>query len=209
MNQAATPRPGGFKVLAINFHYVHSDRDHYPGVNKLAPDQFRWQLDVLGDLAECVSPGRLEELLADGAAISLKPGFVLTFDDGLRDHIDHVAPELERRGWKAFFFVNSAQWEHEMMAVHRLQLLNGSVPFPKLYASFVESVRERLPAFDLESIPMDRVRAVYHYDGDDVARFKFAVHFELPIEIRETVLRHLFHSFLGPDEKHVQQLYRE
>ena len=198
-----------FKILAVNFHYVHPSQEaRYPGLHRRTLEEFRNQLDVLADTAEYVSPQQLQDLLEDSQGVAtVEKGFVLTFDDGLKDHARYVAPELDRRGWKAFFFVNTAPWEGEFLDVHRLQLLNATVPFPELYAAFLELVQDGSIGVEPEAIPMERVRQQYRYDEDRVARFKFAVNFELTLEAREKVLRALFGRYLGRDEEHAGEMY--
>ena len=131
---------------------------------------------------------------------------MLTFDDGLKDHIRYVAPELERRGWSAFFFVNTAPWKGELLDVHKLQLLNAAVPFSELYHGFLLLVGEEYPNLVPDEIPMERIRQQYRYDEDDVARFKFAINFEMPVAVRPRIVSRLFEAFMGHEGKYVEEL---
>lgn len=47
----------------------------------------------------------IDELLAATPAVPLRPGVVLTFDDGTTDWIDHVLPALDRHQVPATFYV--------------------------------------------------------------------------------------------------------
>ena len=172
-----------------------------------SPEEFRSQLETLAAMGEYVSPEQLEQLLLRPDAARLERGFVLTFDDGFKDHIRYVAPELDRRGWKAFFFVNSAHWQGEMLGVHRLQLLNASVQFPNLYDAFIQWLRDKDLALDPSQLSMERVRQAYSYDEDNVARFKFSINFEMSHDSRELVLQELFAQFLGDESDHMTELY--
>ena len=203
-NGNGTPR---FRILAVNFHYVRPPNSRYPGLHQRSPRDFRSQLDALGALGEYVPPQQLEEILLERGNTHPERAFVLTFDDGLKDHIQYVAAELDRRNWRAFFFVNSAPWEGELLGVHRLQLLNASVPFPELYAAFIQWLNKNDLAVDPRQLPIDQVRKVYSYDEDEVARFKFAINFEMSSQAKEEVLRKLFSQFLGSDSEHVGELY--
>ena len=203
-DKASDPR---FRILAINFHYVRPQDHRYPGLHRRSPIDFSSQLDALMGLGELISPKRLENILLHPDDRHPERGFVLTFDDGLKDHIQHVAPELNRRQWQAFFFVNTASWQGEMLDVHRLQLLNASVPFPKLYGAFIKWLRETDQSLDPSQIPLETVRQAYAYDEDRVALFKYCINFEMSPQTREELLRELSSQFLGDDTDHLPEFY--
>ena len=55
-------------------------------------------------------------------------GFLLTFDDGLRDHVDFVLPVLRRRRLFGLFYVPSAPLtDGVVLDVHKLHLALGRV----------------------------------------------------------------------------------
>jgi len=90
-------------VAAFTFHEVCDDPST-SGLQRRAampykhtPAQFRATLDAIGQAAS--SLGAVPGLLGDGAA-----SVVLTFDDGGRSAVD-AAAELDRRGWKGYFFL--------------------------------------------------------------------------------------------------------
>lgn len=128
------------RVLAVNFHYVRAQTPSDRGLHPRSPRQFRAQLEHLSEYGEFIHPQRLaswlegDEVLADGDY------FTLTFDDGLRDHYDLVAPEVERRGWRVFFFVVTSPWQGKLPSVHRLHLLLSCIPFGSLRRSLRETL---------------------------------------------------------------------
>ena len=65
---------------------------------------FGRQLDHILERYNGVGPYRLEQMLADGPAGG-RPSCVFTFDDGLRNHYEVAAVELERRGLRGIFSV--------------------------------------------------------------------------------------------------------
>ena len=207
MNANNVNRSLDLKVLAVNFHYVRPIDTRYPKLHRRSLEEFKSQLDTLESLAPSISPNQLEDMLLDPINVRLDRGFVLTFDDGLKDHYLHVASELDNRNLKAFFFVNSASWEGELLGVHRLQLLNASVPFQQLFGAFSDWLENEEIALDIGTLNMQRVRKVYSYDQDDVARFKFAINFVLESEQKDRAIRQLFLKFLGEESEHVSDLY--
>jgi peptidoglycan/xylan/chitin deacetylase (PgdA/CDA1 family) len=97
-------------VLALTLHDVTSaadpDSSGFPGPSaahyKLGPRAFAEHLDAIG--AAGLEPSLVTAPRA-GADLRLH----LTFDDGGSSALEHVAPELARRGWRAHFFVTTAE----------------------------------------------------------------------------------------------------
>jgi len=129
------------QIMAVNFHYVGDiTAEKFPGIHNVSAENFIHQLDVLQSQGDILSPEEFEAALLGNTDRS---GFVLTFDDGLRDHVDFVLPELKRRGLLGFFFVNTAAQQGEILGVHKLQLLNATVPFTDLITNFREIVNDK------------------------------------------------------------------
>lgn len=84
------------------YHYVRPMPDpEYPHLRALDLDDFRRQLDAIGD--RLVPRRAFVDDISDGRA---PDGWVLSFDDGLADHAldGHVCRELRERGmWGVFF----------------------------------------------------------------------------------------------------------
>ncbi len=96
------------KRLLLPFYHVVSD-DMLPHIAHLYPYRnvtaFEQDLDFL---LEHFAPMHLDELLDGGYHGNLqKPAFHLTFDDGLRECSEVIAPILLRKGIPATFFLNS------------------------------------------------------------------------------------------------------
>jgi peptidoglycan/xylan/chitin deacetylase (PgdA/CDA1 family) len=111
-------------VKAIVYHYVRPAPAGLPFFRYLHIEDFRRQLDALQRQFRVID---LPELLRalDGDAIP-PDGLVLTFDDGLRDHLDHVLPELRARGlWAIFYVPTGPLATGRLLDVHRLHLLLG------------------------------------------------------------------------------------
>ncbi|MCW0482707.1 polysaccharide deacetylase family protein [Gaoshiqia sediminis] len=96
-------RSGKLPVLLPFYHLVSNDElpyrmnYHYPSVATFESD--------LDFLLQHYKPVGLDELLSGK---SLTKAFHLSFDDGLRECYDVVAPILKRKGVPATFFVNPA-----------------------------------------------------------------------------------------------------
>lgn len=107
----------------VMYHYVRPQDADLPHFNFLHVDDFARQLDFFQSSSNILSPAALFEALQTGI---LPEGYLLTFDDGLKDHYEFVLPELIKRGLKGFFFVSTGWYKYQrMLQVHRIHLLLG------------------------------------------------------------------------------------
>jgi len=105
--------------------------------------------------------------------------FLLSFDDGLREAYDVIAPILRSKGIPAIFFLNSAtidnkrlMWRHKVsLLIERSQQAPGRIP-PQLTARSTEELITKLKAlrFGDECILNDIAR-FFELDFDEYLRF--------------------------------------
>ena len=115
-------------MKVLYYHYVRPAPVDMPHFRYLHLEDFRAQLDFLGEHHGFVERADFLEAVRDGTGMpqSVSPGVVLTFDDGFRDHVDYVLPELERRGLWGMFFIPTGMYESgELLAPHRAHHLLG------------------------------------------------------------------------------------
>jgi peptidoglycan/xylan/chitin deacetylase (PgdA/CDA1 family) len=111
-------------MKAVMYHYVRPEPVELPYLRYLHIDDFRRQLDHFAATDRFI--GR-DELLAilDGAPVPAD-GILLTFDDGLSDHHDHVLPELVARDAVGLFYVPTGPHATgTLLNVHRVHHLLG------------------------------------------------------------------------------------
>jgi peptidoglycan/xylan/chitin deacetylase (PgdA/CDA1 family) len=116
-------------MKVLYYHYVRPAPADMPHFRYLHLEDFRAQLDFLGEHHGFVERADFLEVVRAGMDFprSMSRGVVLTFDDGLRDHVDYVLPELERRGLWAMFFVPTGMYDSgELLAPHRAHHLLGA-----------------------------------------------------------------------------------
>ncbi len=88
--------------------FYHAVSDHPPAhLRHLYPvpgvEEFRRDLDFLCGNYPVLSP----EIFLEEGKVHQREGFVLSFDDGLREVKDIILPLLEERGIRAIFFLNN------------------------------------------------------------------------------------------------------
>ncbi|MBT5373796.1 MAG: polysaccharide deacetylase family protein [Rhodospirillaceae bacterium] len=109
----------------LYYHYVRPAPDGLPHFRYLHLDDFKVQLDMLDKDYGFVKKRDFLEAFEQGG--SLPEGVVLTFDDGFKDHVHYVLPELKRRGIWGFFFISTGLYagEKKLLNVHRVHNLLG------------------------------------------------------------------------------------
>lgn len=111
-------------MKAIMYHYVRPTERALPHFRYLHLDSFAAQLGHFEEQFGFVSRRDFEASLESGRPPC---GVVLTFDDGLKDHVRHVAPLLRRLGlWGVFYVPSGPHQTGRLLDVHRIHLLLGS-----------------------------------------------------------------------------------
>lgn len=126
------------------FHYV---RPIYGGSGKkgLTVDEFDELLIRLRKVGEFVNPERLacDSPWSDSGE-QTRPKFLLTFDDGLRDHYQFAAPILEKHGLRGVFFVNSQQYQLNCpLSIHRWHSIRDAVSDANMNSLFAALLASR------------------------------------------------------------------
>ncbi len=212
--KVAGDRIAGPRCLAVMYHYVHdqfSGADSIPhqgkGVRGLSVAQFETQLDLLTSRLEPLDWATLSAGLRGNGQLPAR-SFLLSFDDGLREHAEIVLPILERRSLKGIFFVPGCVLSKpKMLSAHLVHLLLEALGENKL----VEGVKNTLAgtATDSELDDAEEAQAlkVYHYETPQLARLKFLLTMKLPLATRASVIRRLFEKHIGPQQEWVARWY--
>jgi len=92
-------------MKTLMYHYVRPLPDpNFPDIRSRSVDEFEAQIEMVRASGEHVwSMPELLDLAERGADVP-DHGWLFTFDDGLRDHLDFAAPALEAAGISGAFF---------------------------------------------------------------------------------------------------------
>ncbi|GMU35892.1 MAG: polysaccharide deacetylase family protein [Phycisphaerae bacterium] len=193
--------------LVVMYHYVGTrhGRDA-SGVRGISPSHFEDQLDDLSRWGEPISWSALLEVLSGGRSLPRR-GFLLTFDDGLRDHIEIVAPILgERRMTGVFSASGRTLTGGGMCAAHQVHLLLNALPDATLLDAVRTQVQKAGLGIDLatgEQAELER----YAYEDPARARLKHLLHHQIPIFERDRILGDLFRAHVGDPQTWTQRWY--
>jgi peptidoglycan/xylan/chitin deacetylase (PgdA/CDA1 family) len=191
------------------YHYVRdTNASPFPGIHALGVADFERQLHCLAEAGDSVSCDDLLACLNDGRPL-VRPGVVLTFDDGFVDHYEAVFPRLRARGWRGVFFLAGATLgdRPRVLNVHKTHFLIARLG-PDRFAEAVRAHATQAVADGGGGAGLARTTDVYRYDGaagsGDV---KHLLNYELPIETADRVLEDLFAEHLGDEVAFARSLY--
>lgn len=181
----------------VTYHYVRLDESDPPyGYYYLDRRDFRTQLEHFANEYTVLDKEKFLETVR-GNRTPAVDDLVLTFDDGLRDHAEHVLPELEAMDMWGAFYVPAGPYLHDtVLDVHRIHTLlgaaGGSAVAKELDALVDESMLSGSDREQFEGV-------VYgpQENTDDVERTKSVLNYYLADEHRTTVLDSLERNILG------------
>jgi len=144
-----------------------------PGISK-----FRTDLEDLCRMSRPLQLAELDELPGSREKGTSRGGFLLSFDDGMREVYELIAPVLREKGLPAIFFLNSAMIDNKrLMWRHKISLLMdrskeqpGRVP-PQLAGCPGTSLPGKLNALRYEDEGLiDELAIFFEVDFEDYLR---------------------------------------
>ena len=173
------------EVSIVMYHYVRPIKDSkFPGIKGLDLEGFRRQLDYFEHNYTFVTAQEVIDAAKNRSKLP-KNACWLTFDDGYKDHIKFVMPELVRRGIQGSFFAPSAPiLERKVLNVNKLQHILACVPDKSFLLSNLNSecLKRGVSESNLKSY-WSQYGKPNRFDSADVIYIKRMLQHALPEEI--------------------------
>ena len=128
----------------------------------------------------------------------------LTFDDGLKDHYNHVFPILKKEKIQGLFFPPAKPIEENIILdVHKIHFILASVKDKKILVNDIfEKIHEFRKNWEIEE-PENlwrRLAIPNRFDSGEIIFLKRILQRELPKDVRETITQELFEKYVTTDE---------
>lgn len=188
----------------IMYHYVRPIKDSiFPGIRGLELSGFRRQLDYLEENYSIVTAQEVINALKGSSSLPSNACW-LTFDDGYKDHYQHVLPELKSRKLEGSFFPPSQAITDNIVldvnAVHHILASGGEIK--KLRASLDElCLQNGLKPTALEKL-WDQYGHSNRFDDAETIYIKRLLQHALPEDLRSFLTKELFRKYVGVDLSH-------
>jgi peptidoglycan/xylan/chitin deacetylase (PgdA/CDA1 family) len=194
------------QLHVIVYHYVRSGaRGRFPRLNAIQPVVFEKQLDGLCARFEMATVSSAVDFL-NGAYRPERDLCLLTFDDGLKEHLTYVTPALNRRGLQGVFSVTARCADGALASVHKNHVLAATLNGAE-YRAAVATAAERLSPGALERVNETEATQLYRFDTPEAAVTKYLMNFALPRHDRQRIVDELFAAYLGDEEPFARELY--
>lgn len=180
------------------YHYVRPiKKSKFPRLKGLELDSFKKQLDYFSTKYNFITAEQLIAYSLGDNNLPQNPCY-LTFDDGFKDHIRYVIPELLKRGIQGSFFPPAQAIEnHKLLDVHAIHFILASThDYKKLSA---ELTRQCLEA-GLDKSDLNLLKNTWtipsRYDNAEVMYVKHMLQHALPENKRSEIVANLFKKYV-------------
>ena len=191
-------------MKAVMYHYVRPEPVDMPFFRYLHIEDFKRQLDWLDKNYGFISRADFDQALETGEP---EPGVILTFDDGVCDHYDHVFPELKRRGlWGVFYVPTGVYQTPQLLDVHRIHLLIGRHGGVDSMGALQEIVQDHM-LIDKDNAAF-RSNTYRFQDNDDATNeVKRALNYYISYEHRSSVVAEIATALNGHKDNGLDGFY--
>ncbi len=191
------------KLTIVMYHYVRPIKNSaYPGIKGLELKGFKRQLDYLQENYSIINSEEVIEAVLKKKKLP-KNACWLTFDDGFKDHIKYVMPELLSRKLSGTFFPPEA-------AIRKSKMLNvHSIHHILSCASDIDDVIQDLNILCRQNGITDKQIKSYYksvnkasrYDNEKIIYIKRMLQRELPEKTRNFIVIELFKKYVKISQK--------
>lgn len=191
------------------YHYVRPREGlDGQGVRGLTVEAFAEQLDELTRTLEPLHWADVPAWFRGGKPIPSRT-FLLTFDDGLKDHVEWVLPALERRGLRGIFFVSGMPLaERRMLDAHAIHLLLSKMGEANLRESLLAWLNEQEPQTPWwQRVDESAATRRWHYEPRSLAMLKHLLMITLSASLRRKALDALVERHVGASRTWAERWY--
>jgi peptidoglycan/xylan/chitin deacetylase (PgdA/CDA1 family) len=195
------------KITIIMYHYVRPIKNSLnPNLKGLELDNFIKQLNFLKKNYTIISIERIFEYLHKKKKLPSK-SCLLTFDDGYKDHIKYVLPELVKRKIKACFFPPAeAIQKNKMLDVNQIHLLLSKC---NNYDEIIYDIKKILLKNNFSNIQFEKMYSKLaiqgRWDNKKIIFIKRVLQHGIEINLRKKILKFLMKKNIA--KKHIKNFY--
>jgi peptidoglycan/xylan/chitin deacetylase (PgdA/CDA1 family) len=186
-------------LTIVMYHYVRPiANSKYPAIKGLELKAFKRQLDYLSNKYNFITAEELLNFSLKKSELPDNPCY-LTFDDGFKDHIKYVVPELLSRGIQGSFFPPAEAVENrELLDVHALHFIlacsyDTYCLIDDIDKSYLENIGTQLSLDNLKKTWLTSSR----YETAEIMYIKNMLQHALPKTFRSEIVSKLFKKYVG------------
>lgn len=184
------------------YHYVRPIKGSlYPKIRGLELDNFIRQLHFFKKNFNIITAEDLIDAVNTEKSLPSN-SCLLTFDDGYKDNIDYVVPELLKLNLQGIFFPSAkAVLKREMLDVNKLHFILASVEDVK---PLIREMEEAAISYGYDRNLLEGLRKKYfkesRFDSKNITYFKRMLQTGLDLSTRSKISSILFKKYVGIEE---------
>ena len=190
----------------VMYHYVRDiEKSNFSKLKALDIKNFCNQIDFLCKNYNVISGNELISYILGEEKNLPSKACLLTFDDGYKDHIDYVLPELTKRKLKGCFFpVTNTIEKFNLLDVNAIQLILARVhDINKLLLDLKKEFLSNNLSIDLFNKLWKENAKNGRYDNKKVIFIKKTLQYSLPLKIRKKIIKSLFKKYIKIPSKNI------
>lgn len=193
------------RVTIVMYHFVRDLKAaRFSEIKGLSLEEFSGQIGYIQRYYTVIGWADLLAALRAPERPLPPRALLLTFDDGYRDHFNHVLPILAEKGLTGCFFPPAkAVIEHEVLDVNKIHFILASVPDKgRILTSLFTLVDEARGEFRLQDRDYYYKRLAHpnRFDTAEVILIKRLLQRELPETLRKRITNELFTRYVTQEE---------
>ena len=170
------------------YHYVKNKDKIYPYINSISDKDFKKQLQYFISTQGIVSNEK---------EITNCPNkYLLTFDDGLKDHLK-VSKILKSKGLIGIFFISTYPLiKKKFLDVHKIQIIFSKIKAEKILLECDNYFKKnKLKNKDFNFLMSKKQKKIYKFDNNGVRKIKTLLNYEINPKIRKKIINYLERKF--------------
>jgi peptidoglycan/xylan/chitin deacetylase (PgdA/CDA1 family) len=205
------------KSIIIVYHYIQ-EPDEKPRMKGLLVNDL--ELQIMRLKQKDYNIVTLSEYLNATKNLTVAPApkmAVLSFDDGLKNHIDNVVPIFDKYGIGGSFFISTCAISQKRLApVHKIHLLLALLEDASSLFGVDDLMNEASvwykektgkKFFSYNQNLIDQATIIYRWDHQKIAVLKYLLNPRVYEPLIYTLTDHLFAKFLGNDSEWIDKFY--
>ena len=191
------------KRCIVFYHYIRNNSEHK--VHYLRVEEFKAQVDFLIEHMPPLDPDEVVHCIRTGKEI--REGFLLTFDDGFKEHYDIAYPYLRGRGLRGIFFPSALPYlSKKVPLANQLQVLIGDLGCEELAGLIISKLAEYYPEHAIEELPQSPCQ-IKRLDNSRINDLKYFLNFTLSWEISQDIIDNIFTEYVGDVKTFIRENY--
>ena len=191
-------------ITVFMYHYVRKIKESkFPFIKGIEFNIFLKQLDFIKDNFNIITPFDITAYLNCQRKLP-NNSCMLTFDDGFKDNVDFVLPELLKRKMTGLFFPNAkACLNNDLLDVHAAHLILSSYNNDKLLLDqlFKLCIDQGINSKNILLWKKITLNKVYKYDSAERVLIKRMFQYLIPLKERTNIINQILKKKIGISAK--------